>query len=327
MLKTYHLLFTTVVVRPLELDDHSGAALRGNLFESVWQRFCTNKLANTCAECPLHTMCPVSALVAPLREERPRGRDVPRPYIILPPLGDARRYEPGETFAFGLTLFGTIIELLPYIVLSLNTLEASGLGRKLPENRGQRGTFKIQCIESYHPITGERQALYQAGKAVTQAPTLAVTPEDIARRAATLAPKRVTLDFLTPTRLVDREQLVRSAAFRPLVLRLLERRFALEVTYGELREGEEMARSPHELYADDLVRLATDIVCTRDDTMWEEVQSYSNRQHRFTPISGFHGKATFSGDMAPFADLLVWGELIHVGKNVVKGNGWYKIDM
>ncbi len=70
---THHFLFTTEVVTPIELDEHSGAALRGSLFEAVWKRFCTNKASPTCAACPLHTVCPVSALVAPLREEHPRG--------------------------------------------------------------------------------------------------------------------------------------------------------------------------------------------------------------------------------------------------------------
>ena len=35
--------------------------------------------------------------------------------------------------------------------------------------------------------------------------------------------------------------------------------------------------------------------------------------------------ATFVGDLAPFRELLAWGELIHVGKSAVKGNGYYKI--
>jgi len=92
-LVTHHFLFTTEVVSPLELDEHSGAALRGNFFDAVWTRFCNNKAAPTCADCPLHSMCPVSTLVAPLREENERGRDIPRPYVILPPFG-ARHYEP-----------------------------------------------------------------------------------------------------------------------------------------------------------------------------------------------------------------------------------------
>src|SRR2546428_1039288 len=42
-LVTHHFLFITEVISPLELDDHSGAALRGNLFDAVWGRFCNNK--------------------------------------------------------------------------------------------------------------------------------------------------------------------------------------------------------------------------------------------------------------------------------------------
>ena len=89
VLMTHHFLFTTEVTTPLEVDDHSGSALRGVLFDAVWTRFCTNKTAPNCAECPLHTICPVSALVAPLREENSRGRDIPRPYVILPPSGES----------------------------------------------------------------------------------------------------------------------------------------------------------------------------------------------------------------------------------------------
>ena len=88
ILVTHHFLFTTEVITPLMLDEHSGSALRGNFFQAVWERFCNNKASPTCADCPLHAMCPVSTLVAPLREESERGRDVPRPYIILPRWGN-----------------------------------------------------------------------------------------------------------------------------------------------------------------------------------------------------------------------------------------------
>src|SRR5262249_9084620 len=158
-LVTHHLLFTTRVVTPLMLDEQSGSALRGNLFQAVWQRFCTNKAATICADCPLHATCAVSALVAPLREEHERGRDIPRPYIILPPLGETRRYEPGETLLFSMTLFGSIIQFLPYLMLSINTLEAAGLGPRIAENHGQRGRFRIMTVENYNPISGERRTL------------------------------------------------------------------------------------------------------------------------------------------------------------------------
>ncbi|MBA2679983.1 MAG: CRISPR system precrRNA processing endoribonuclease RAMP protein Cas6, partial [Ktedonobacteraceae bacterium] len=132
----------------------------------------------------------------------------------------------------------------------------------------------------------------------------------------------ITLDFLTPTRIIDQERLVRQLTFRALILRISERLANLQKTYGELSEEEEQrnqnARSK-------LIQLASQINCIRDETRWEEVQSYSRRQHRFTPVSGLTGQITFAGDITPFRQLLTWGELIHIGKSAVKGNGWYKI--
>ncbi len=322
MLTTHHFLFTAEITTPLELDDHSGAALRGSLFEAIWRRFCTNKSSPSCAECPLHTICPVSAIVAPLREENQRGRDIPRPYIILPPLGDARTYQKGERFIFGITLFGSIIQLLPYIVMSMSQMEENGLGRKQAGNNGQRGRFRITQIDTIHPFSAERRCIYQSKQTQVQTPTISLTHSDIQTRAAGLSTERITLDFLTPTRLIDQERLVRELTFRALVLRISERLTNLQKTYGELSEEEEQrnqkARSK-------LIQLASQIECVQDETRWEEVQSYSRRQHRFTPVSGLIGQITFAGDIAPFRELLTWGELIHIGKSAVKGNGWYKI--
>jgi hypothetical protein len=74
-----------------------------------------------------------------------------------------------------------------------------------------------------------------------------------------------------------------------------------------------------------LLELAEEVQCSEDATYWRELDSYSRRQQRSTPISGLLGQATFVGNLAPFRELLVWGELIHVGKNCVKGSGWYTI--
>ncbi len=318
-LTTYHFLFKVEVVTPLELDEHSGSALRGNLFEAVWRRFCTNKASATCAECPLHSMCPVSALVAPLREENPRGRDIPRPYIILPPLAEARRYAPGEQLSFGLTLFGNIVQLLPYIIMSVGTLEECGLGRKLKEHGGQRGRFKVKRIESHNPLSAERQVLYEAGKPLVGVPTLSVTTAGVQEKAATLPVEKVTLNFLTPTRITDQDHLLHHAEFRPLIHRLLERLSALEDAYGI---GDERITFERQSF----IECAEHVKCVDDVTRWEEVQSYSHRTKRLTPIGGLVGKAAFAGDLTPFRELLTWGELVHIGKSCVKGNGWYKIE-
>jgi hypothetical protein len=316
-LTTTHLWFTLKVVTVLELDAYSGAALRGSFFNAIWYRFCTNKSAPACSQCPLNEACPVSAIVAPLRQDDSWGQDIPRPYVILPPLDGAKRYQPEESFSFGMTLFGDIIQLLPYIMLSLSQLEEEGLGHRLPENAGQRGRFHVEHVEVYHPWTQQRQTVYEAGRPLVNAPIISVHLEECLQRAEELSNEQVTLHFTTPMRLVDREHLIKHAYLRPLLQRLLERYLALERYYGTsdltfTREDK-----------DEVLQLAERIVCKEDQTQWLELKSYSNRQKRTTPISGLVGEATFSGDLVPLLPYLVIGELIHVGKDTVKGNGSY----
>lgn len=318
-LTIHHLRFHAEVVTTLELDEHSGSSLRGSFFEAIWKRFCNNKSASSCASCPLHTTCPVSAIVAPLREENVRGQDIPRPYILLPPLDGRRHYEPGETFTFGLTLFGTIIQLLPYIMLSMNTLEEGGLGRRVQEHHGVRGRFTIKHVESCNLFNDTQHVIYEAGRPLVNTSTLTMTEGEVQARAATLSPERLSLTFLTPTRLRDQSRLVKQAEFGPLVHRLLERFAALDMTYGEGDGAFTQQRQQ-------LVERAEQVQCVEDATYWEEVGSYSRRQQRMTPISGLRGRATFAGDLTPFRELLVWGEAMHVGKSCVKGNGWYTIE-
>ncbi len=318
-LTTTHLKFTVQATTPLELDEYSGAALRGNFFNAIWERFCTNKSAPTCATCPLHDTCPVSALVAPLREENPQGQDIPRPYVLIPPREGSKYYQVGEQFSFGMTLIGTIVQLLPYILLSIQQLEMEGIGRRLDENHGQRGRFRVEQVACYHPFSEQRQTIYVVGDLRVQVPVITVQPQECVARASQLSTEQITLQLMTPLRLIDREHTVRQASFRPLVQRLLERYLALERYYG----NQEMTITWEEKTA--WLHLADAIRCSHDQTSWRELKSYSNRQRRSTPIGGLVGSATFEGDLAPFLDLLVIGELIHVGKNVVKGDGWYKI--
>jgi CRISPR-associated endoribonuclease Cas6 len=353
-LTTTHLAFTVQTVTPLELNEYSGSALRGSFFNAIWQRFCTNKSAPTCAVCPLHDACPVSALVAPLREENAGGRDIPRPYAIVPPMEEGRYYSVGQHLSFGMILIGNIVQLLPYILLSIPQLEAEGLGHRLDENKGQRGRFRVERVECIHPFSGQRQTIYfqypqtgrertwtpaashqekythqilmgqvkmhyEAGSLRVEAPAISLQPQEYLVRANQLSKERITLQFLTPLRLIHQEHTVRQASFSPLIQRLLERYLALEYYYG----NQELTLSKEE--KNSWLHLADNIRCTNDGTHWQELKSYSNRQKRSTSIGGLIGTATFEGDLTPFLDLLIIGELIHVGKNVVKGGGWYKI--
>ncbi len=314
---TNHLQFTARTLTPLELEAQSGAAVRGALMNSLWERFCTNKAAPTCADCPLVRVCPVAALVAPMRDEGEKGSDQrPRPYVIEPPSSTARRYEPGETLTFGLGIFGTATDLFPYLVIAAQELETQGLGRKLAALGYRRGQLRVEELAAVSPLTGERQILYQRGQPQVHMPGLPITATEVQAYAASLPTDRLTLVLHTPLRLVDDQRLVRQPALRPLVQRLLRRLGDLSIAYGN---------GDLELDFAALLAQAAQARVVDDQTRWLDVVSHSSRQQRRTPIGGLVGQVTFAGDLATLRELLVWGMLVHVGRNVVKGDGWYTV--
>lgn len=319
---------------PIALDRYCGSALRGAFFRAIWGRFCTNRESPTCKECPLVTACPVASLVAPLRDEAISGRDVPRPYIIAPPDREPNCYLPGETFRFYLSLVGTSTKFMPYVIRALQAMENSDIGHRLPELGGRRGQFNICEIHAYHPLTGERQILMRQGDTRPQKMQLFVTPADVAKHASQLPADQISLHFLSPTRLIFDEHLVKHPSFRVLALRLAERYQALQQAHGEDIETREIedtgshanGREQFQSWFHQIDAWASPVRLINDETHWEDIGSYSSRQRKATPIGGFVGKASYEGDITHLRELLVWGELLHVGKNVVKGNGIYRIE-
>jgi len=316
-LTTHHLRFSAVATAPLELDQHSGAAIRGALTTALWERFCTNKAAPACAPCPLVRVCPVAALVAPLREDdQPGGDQRPRPYVVRPPLDGARAYAPGEVLSWELGLIGQAAHLFPYVVMAAQELARQGLGKRVSANDYRRGTVAVREISAVHPLTGAQQPLFRSGAPIVQTPGLPVGPADVAARAQALPENRITLHFKTPLRLIDNRQLVKRITLRPLIQRLMRRLDDLSIAYGD---------GPLQLDHRALLALADQVQTVDQYTRWVDLVSYSSRQHKHTPIGGLMGYATFEGYLEPLRELLVWGSLIHVGKNAVKGDGWYEI--
>jgi hypothetical protein len=320
-LTTHHLAFNATAVTPLELDDQAGASVRGAIVGGLWDRFCANKAAPRCADCPLVRVCPVAALVAPMREDGATGGEQrPRPYVVRPPLGETRRYAPGDALSFGVGLIGPAAHLFPYVFMAAQAIEQSGLGRRLAENGGRRGALQIEAIAAVNPLSGAEQLLYARGSPQVQTPGLPIEAADVAAAAAALPRDRLTLQFRTPLRLTEKRdgktRLVHHFDVRPFFARLAWRLDELAQAYG--------AGQAISLYQE-LPALIAQVRVAGDQTRWVDVVSYSSRTHGRTPIGGLVGSVTLEGELAPLRELLVWGSLIHVGKNAVKGDGYYSI--
>ena len=236
-------------------------------------------------------------------------------------------FEPGDRFRFGLTLFGQAVNLFPYLVLAVPQIGASGLGRKQPDagGRWQRGRFKLCRIEEVNPLSGERLTLMGEGEQMVQTPRQPVTVQQTAATAALLRQNlaqnggRLAIHFLTPTRIVREKRLVHRPEFRPLFQRLLERVHELQRTFG--------GGAP-EIDWQGLLALADEVELVEDQTAWWDLQGHSSRLQREQQIGGFIGHAVYRTADETWAALLpwlVWGMSTHVGKNAVKGSGWYSL--
>lgn len=313
-LEVYPLRVTCRAVEPVTLPTFAGSAVRGALFGAVRDMACVNKAAPNCAACPLHPVCGVSRLLATVDEEGVRGAEIPRPFVVRPPLDGARTVAVGETFSFGVTLIGAeALQLFPYLALGLRQVGAAGLGRATP----RRGRFEVERVVASNPFSGERKTVLRAGDDLVTLPDRPVTASQVeAWCAARGEVQRLTVRLRTPLRLVVEKQLVKRLSFEALLRRVLRRATDLARSYGGGVPPLDFAG---------LLSQAAAVRTVEDRCQWLDLESRSARQGRHLPIGGLVGAVTFEGDLTPFLPWLLWGELLGVGKDVTKGNGVIEI--
>jgi len=315
--------FSCEVVAPIVLNEHKGSALRGAVFHSLRRVGCSHQELRSCHACPLVKDCAVSYLLATVDEEGRRGGDVPRPFVVRPPLEDKNIFEAGARLKFGINLFAQPANFLPYLLLAVEGLEREGLGAKYEQGRGQwrRGALRVREIAAVNLLSGERQLLFGPGSRYVDAPEIPVTQAQVLTQATTSKPEAIrTLHFTfhSPTRLVAGGKPLIRPDFPTLVQRLIERVSSLSTEYG----GAEFSLNFEELMAQ-----ARAVLLLEDRTSWERVRGYSTRQHQDLSLGGFVGQASFKGRVDKLLPLLLWGQITHVGKDATKGNGWYSLQV
>ncbi len=340
-LTAHQLFFDLQAVDPLHLHAHNGSALRGMLYRAVVA------LANGDRRMPDLRFIPdpiIQRLLATLDEDNPRGQDVPRPYVIEPPItplrplgvgGDGHILAPGETFSFGITLFGDAIEAFAVLVMALKRAEAYGLGRTFASlssregaGGGVRGRFRVVRAFAQNPLTRTTQEFLAPGERMVMTPQVCITHDDVMRQAeldAQAGARRLRIHFHTPMTLRAQGEPLPSPHFSVLVHRLIERLTQLSVTYGAgplpCLPADRAARNA-------LLKLADAVQMVDDRTRWLPLRGFSDRTRASTNLSGFVGTADYAADdFAPFLPLLRWGEFTHAGNHTVKGNGLFRIQL
>jgi hypothetical protein len=313
--------FRCEVVQPIRLNQHKGSALRGALFNSLRTAGCSHRELTSCHPCPLVADCPVSFLLATVATESKRGSDVPRPFVINPPLDDSNVLQVGEKLNFELTLFARSVRFLPYLIVAMQYIEREGLGVHTEATVGswRRGAIRVYEIVARNVLSGEEQVIFKVGRPFLDVPENPVTHSQILQLMEPVEPNGFRLlhfTFHTPTHLVAKGKALTRPDFPVLMQRLIERVSSLSLQYGQ---------AELDLDFEALMEEAQQVLLVQDRTRWESVRSYSQRQGRDISLGGFLGEVTFVGRVDKLLPLLLWGQLTHVGKDATKGNGWYSL--
>jgi len=286
---------------PLDFGANPGSSIRGALYEALRAMYDTGTPVRSREGVDEN---PVAWLLRLEDDETSGGKDVPRPIAIRPPL-----MPPACEMAFGVSLYGRGQEQLPLVLSALSAMQQIGVGRG-------RNRFRLVRIDSLDPLTYQPTPLLDGKGQRLNELRPAPSADAYVRLANMLRPDRVTVEFLTPTRIVEHKKLVHVPQFKPWFQRLLERTRLISEIYTD---------TPVWVPFKELLACAESITLAEDRTRWVEMWSGSRRDGEMRPASGFVGEATYTGDLSPLLPWLVLGQALQVGKNAVKGCGWYRL--
>ncbi|MBT8763265.1 CRISPR system precrRNA processing endoribonuclease RAMP protein Cas6 [Desulfohalobiaceae bacterium Ax17] len=286
------------------LPAYKGATFRGGFGHIFKKSVCVARSTSECKDCILATSCIYAYVFETPRPQKAeimrKYEHIPHPFVLCPPLGKERLVKRNARLVVGLTLIGKAIDYLPYFVLVMEALGNQGIG-------ADKGKCILECVRC------KDKTVFSQGSSEIKP----VTPFEWSELLASAPPReRISLEFLTPLKLVRKGQVIKKGLSFQDLFRSLLRRIALLSTFH-------CAAQP-DVDFKGLIDLAANIQTLEDNTKWFHWSRYSTRQKSIMPSGGLVGSITFKGDFEPFWPFLLLGQYFHVGKNTSFGLGKYK---
>lgn len=332
MFKNFKIGKFKIIINPLEdiiLPKYKGSTFRGGFGNSFRGIACINKKWD-CKECLLKEKCIYSYIFeTPLprdSELQKKNSYVPHPFIIEPPLEHKELFKKDEFISFDLILIDKAIEYLPYFIFTFKEMGNKGIGKG-------RGKYFLERVENY-PNNIEKsirknnskcnygtKLVYDGKDKIFLDEYHIITEKDIKEISNDFnGTGKITLEFLTPTRIKLHDKLISQLEFYIFVKNLLRRISALSYFHSS---------NPVELDYAELINTAEDIKISNSELYWYDWERYSSRQSSKMKLGGFKGRISFKetkrGLIKKYLPLIILGEYIHIGKGTSFGLGKYKI--
>lgn len=316
-------LFSLTPEENIFLPSYKGSTLRGGFGHAFKRIVCALK-NKECADCFLKERCvysyifetppPASAKIMK------KYKSAPHPFVIEPPNEKQKIYTPNDEIIFGLKLIGKANEYLPYFIYAFDELGKIGIGKGKAKYRIKTiRNFKINNIKEPEIKNLENsKIIYNSEDKILHLsnPSTILLNLNI-NDSKTYNSETISLNFITPTRIVYENHLILNLEFHVLIRQLLRR---LSLIYYFHCGGD-----PTEWEFNEIIKRAQEVEIKDRNLRWYDWQRYSTRQDTRMKMGGFIGDITFEGNIKPFMSLIKAGEILHVGKGTGFGLGKYKI--
>lgn len=307
------------IVKPkdkLYLPVYKGSTLRSGFGQALRKTVCITKYKE-CKNCLLKEKCIYSSIFETpppkYTTKLTKYPYAPHPFVVEPPLEKKEEYSKDEEFSFNLILIGKATDYLPYFIFAFDKLGELGLGKG-------KGKYWLREVRSIRSNSNSAHPIYTGEDKILKDSYSLISGKDILEECKKYYHKRkITLHFITPTRLKYQEHFIKNLEFHILIRNLLRRISLLSYFHCD-----------RELQADfkGLIERAERVKKENSNLSWYDWQRYSARQNTKMLLGGFIGKVAFAFDgIEPeqFLPLILLGKYIHVGKGTGFGLGKYEI--
>lgn len=291
--------FNLKTLNSFGLPDFKGSTFRGKFGHVLKRTVCVISHRN-CEICELRERCAYPYL---FETQNTKNEDVPRPFIIEPPLTHKRFFLKEERMYMNIILLGKAIEYLPYFIYTFDRMGREGIGQ-------DRGRYLLEEVKSVGS-DGSRAVIYSADAQELHNQFETIELDEF---TSGLIPQ-ISLQFLTPVQIKAAGKPVIELEFSVLLKAILRRYHSLRYFHGD------GSKERFDINWDEAERVET----LHSDLKPERFKRYSNRQNRSIPMGGLTGSITYRGNLGQFYPWLKIGEYLHVGKGATFGMGWYRV--
>lgn len=288
--------FTILFDERCKLNKNKNSAIRGILGHSLMDCNCILYENRNCGQCMFSNTCIASILMNRKLSKNGQflGNNGITPFIIDCE-NKAIEFNEFDELEFFITIFEDSIVLTPYVIYAL---QFAGVTRGLEGN-----TYNLVSVEG---VNGEK--IFDGNRLYKENIKILSLEKYVSDRLSKV--KNInSMKLITPLRFKKNGKLSENINFEEII-NLINRR--METLYK--LSDKEYTAIPYK-----------NKVIERRNIKWKEQERYSNRQKQKMSLGGLIGEISIDFVPEEYKELLIAGELIHIGKSTALGLGKYII--